>query len=153
MTFIRSFLVAGIVAVLLGFALRNVFGFWETMALAFVAQFLVAFIYSSFKINNNTTLITDFDNELNQLLDLSETSIPCPCGNFVYTDNIFVSLEHGYTCEKCNNEFRIDISLTPTLLTTPLNVGFDFDKNTEENTEEKTDNISITQEYTKGTEL
>ena len=150
MIFIRSVLIAGVVAGFFGFALRNVFGLWEAAALAFVLQFIIAFVYSSFRINKNTTLTAEFGNELEQLLALSETSIPCPCGNFVYTDNIFVSLEHGYTCEKCNNEFRIDVSLTPTLLTTPVNeVSHAF----KEISEEEPKGVSITQEYTKGTEL
>jgi hypothetical protein len=151
MIFVRSFLIAGIISLAFGYSLSKFFGFWEATVLAFVIQFVIAFVYSSFKISKNTTLSAEFENELEQLLALSETSIPCPCGNFVYTDNIFVSLEHGYTCEKCNNEFRIDISLTPTLLTTPLNVGYDFDKNTE--AEAEAEDVSITQEYTKGTEL
>ena len=155
MTFIRSFLIAGVVAALFGFALRNVFGFWEGTALAFVLQFVVAFVYSSFKISKNTNLTLEFENELEQLLGLSEASVPCPCGNYIYTDNIFLNLENMYTCEKCNNEFRIDISLTPTLLTTPINVGHKFEELPEEtDTEDKTeDSVSITQEYTKGTEL
>jgi len=153
MTFIRSFLIAGIVAGLFGFALRNVFGFWEAAALAFVLQFLVAFVYSSFKITKTTNLTAEFESELGQLLSLSEASVACPCGNYIYTDNIFLNLENGYTCEKCNNEFRIDISLTPTLLTAPLNVNHKFEEPTEEPTEEEAKNVSITQEYTKGTEL
>jgi hypothetical protein len=153
MTFIRSFLIAGIVAGLFGFALRNVFGFLEAAALAFVLQFLVAFVYSSFKITKHTNLTEEFESELGQLLSLSEASVACPCGNYIYTDNIFLNLENGYTCEKCNNEFRIDISLTPTLLTTPLNVSHNFEEITEEPTEEEAKNVSITQEYTKGTEL
>jgi len=150
MTFIRSFLIAGAVAVLFGFGLKNVFGFWEALSLAFVLQFVIAFLYTSLKINKNTTLTKEFENELEQFMTFSEASILCPCGNYTYTDNIFLNAENGYTCEKCNNEFRIDISLTPTLITTPLNVGHNFEKNIER---EPTDDISITQEYTKGTEL
>jgi len=149
MIFIRSFLIAGIIAAAFGYSFHKFFGFWEGTVLAFAVQFVIAFVYSSFKISKNSALTAEFENELEQLLSLSETSVPCPCGNFVYTDNIFLNLQNGYTCEKCNNEFRIDISLTPTLLTTPLNVGYDFEKNAEEEPKD----VSITQEYTKGTEL
>ena len=144
MTFVRSFLIAGIVAVLFGFGLKNVFGFWEATALTFVLQFIIAFVYSSVKISKNTVLTQEFENEIEQLLSLSEASVACPCGNYSYTDNLFVNLENGYTCEKCNNEFRIDISLTPTLLTTPVNaVNTNFNDPKED--------ISITQQqYDKG---
>tara|TARA_R110002050_G_scaffold193103_2_gene327947 strand:- start:70 stop:519 length:450 start_codon:yes stop_codon:yes gene_type:complete len=143
MTFIRSFLIAGIVAVLFGFGLKNVFGFWEAAALAFVLQFIIAFIYTSIKISKNTVLTQEFENELEQLLSLSEASVACPCGNYTYTDNLFVNLENGYTCEKCNNEFRIDISLTPTLLTIPVNAA-------STNFDDPGDDVSITQQYDKG---
>ena len=144
MTFIRSFLIAGIVAVLFGFGLKNIFGFWESSALAFVLQFIIAFVYSSLKISKNTVLTQEFENELEQLLSLSEASVACPCGNYTYTDNLFVNLENGYTCEKCNNEFRIDISLTPTLLTTPVNAASN-------NFNNPTEDVSITQQqYDKG---
>ena len=143
MTFIRSFLIAGIVAILFGFGLKNVFGFWEASALAFVLQFIVAFVYSSFRINKNAVLTQEFTNEIEQLLSLSEASVVCPCGNYTYTDNLFLGLENGYTCEKCNNEFRIDISLTPTLLTTPIDIASTKFNNPEED-------VSITQQYDKG---
>ena len=152
MTFIRSFLIAGIVAALFGFGLKNVFGFWEASALAFVTQFIIAFVYSSLKISKNTTLTAEFEGELEQLLSLSEGAVPCPCGNYTHTDNIFLNLENEYTCEKCNNEFRIDISLTPTLLTTPMDVSKQFQNITDE--PKPTKDVSFTkQEYTEGTEL
>ena len=40
-----------IVAVLFGFAFRNILGFLEGTALAVVLQFIIAFIYSSLRIN------------------------------------------------------------------------------------------------------
>jgi len=144
MTFIRSFLIAGVVAVLFGFGLKNIFGFWEAATLSFVLQFIIAFVYSSLKISKNTALTQEFETELEQLLSLSEASVACPCGNYTYSDNIFVNLENGYTCEKCNNEFRIDISLTPTLLTTPVNAA-------STNFNEPKEDVSITQQqYDKG---
>ena len=153
MTFLRSFLIAGVVAVLFGVGLRGIFGFWEATALALVLQFVTAFIYSSVKINKNTNLTAEFESELDQLLSLSEVSVACPCGNYTYTDNIFLNLENGYTCEECNNEFRVDISLTPTLLTTPINVGKNFEVLPEDIPTTGDKDVSITEEYTKGTEL
>ena len=146
MTFIRSFLIAGIVAALFGFGLKNVFGLWEATILAFVLQFVIAFVYSSLKINKNTTLTTQFEAELEELLSLSEGSVACPCGNYVHKDNIFLNSDNMYTCEKCNNEFRIDISLTPTLLTEPVDINKKFEQLTKED-------IPVDKKDTKGTEL
>ena len=148
MIFIRSFLITSIISILFGFALRNVFGFWEALSLAFVIQFLFAFSISSFRINKVQTLTGEFEGELQQLLDLNEVSVPCPCGNYVHTDNIFLNLENSYTCEKCNNDFKLIVNITPTLVTEIVDVNqtvADFDKESKD--------VEITSEYKQGTEL
>ena len=148
MIFIRSFLITGIISVLFGFALRNVFGFWEALSLAFVIQFIVAFSISSFRINKVQALTGEFEGELQQLLDLNEVSVPCPCGNYVHTDNVFLNLENSYTCEKCNNDFKLVVNITPTLVTEVVDVNqavTDFAKEVKD--------VEITSEYKQGTEL
>ena len=148
MIFIRSLLITGIISVLIGFALRNIFGFWEALTLAFVTQFIFSFIFSSFKINRVQNLTDEFETELQQLLDLNEISIPCPCGNYTYTDNIFLNMENTFTCEKCNNTFKLIINVTPTLVTEVVDVGQAVTDLTRD-----VKDIEITSEYKQGTEL
>ena len=65
-------------------------------------------------------------------------------------------MESAYNCEKCNNEFKIDVNITPTLVTNPVDVNktfADLTKETDKALASDADGISITQEYTKGTEL
>tara|TARA_R110000824_G_scaffold14684_3_gene62342 strand:+ start:1411 stop:1869 length:459 start_codon:yes stop_codon:yes gene_type:complete len=152
MTILRSLVITILVSAAIGFGLRNVFGFWETAVLAFVCQFLFAFIVSSLKINRVSNLTQEFDDELQQLLNLSEASISCPCGNFSFTENIFLNMENTYTCEKCKNDFRLEINVTPTLLTHPVSINQSFPDLTNEELPEE-DEIKITSEYTQGTEL
>ena len=151
MTILRSFLITLIVAIAFAFGLRNIIGFWETLALAIVIQFIIAFVYSSFKISRVDNLTQEFEGELQQLLDLSEVTIACPCGNYTFTENVFLNMENTYTCEKCNNDFRIEVSISPTLLTQPVNVNQAFAELTKE--EEADDDIKITSSYSQGTEL
>ena len=151
MTILRSFLITLLVAIAFAFGLRNIIGFWETLALAIVIQFIIAFVYSSFKISRVDNLTQEFEGELQQLLDLSEVTIACPCGNYTFTENVFLNMENTYTCEKCNNDFRIEVSITPTLLTQPVNVNQAFAELTKE--EEVEDEIKITSSYSQGTEL
>ena len=154
MTILRSLLITILVSIAIGFGLRNVFGFWETAILAFVIQFLISFIVSSLKINKVDTLTAEFESELQQLLDLSEVTISCPCGNYSFTENVFLNLENTYTCEKCNNDFRLEINVTPTLLTQPVSVNQSFaDLTKTELPEDNNDEIKITSEYKQGTEL
>ena len=151
MTILRSFLITLLVAIAFAFGLRNIIGFWETLALAIVIQFIIAFVYSSFKISRVDNLTQEFEGELQQLLDLSEVTIACPCGNYTFTENVFLNMENTYTCEKFNNDFRIEVSITPTLLTQPVNVNQTFAELTKE--EEADDDIKITSSYSQGTEL
>ena len=151
MTILRSFLFTLLVAIAFALGLRNIIGFWETLALAIVIQFIIAFVYSSFKISRVDNLTQEFEGELQQLLDLSEVTIACPCGNYTFTENVFLNMENTYTCEKCNNDFRIEVSITPTLLTQPVNVNQAFAELTKE--EEVEDDIKITSSYSQGTEL
>ena len=154
MTILRSLLITILVSIAIGFGLRNVFGFWETAILAFVIQFLISFIVSSLKINKVDTLTAEFESELQQLLDLSEVTIACPCGNYSFTENVFLNLENTYTCEKCNNDFRLEVNVTPTLLTQPISVNQSFaDLTKTDLPEDNNDEIKITSEYKQGTEL
>tara|TARA_R100001163_G_C5058564_1_gene195193 strand:+ start:405 stop:863 length:459 start_codon:yes stop_codon:yes gene_type:complete len=152
MTILRSLLITVLVSVAIGFGLRNLFGFWETAVLAFVLQFLTSFIVSSLRINKVDNLTVEFESELQQLLDLSEVSISCPCGNYTFTENIFMNLENTYTCEHCNNDFRLEVTVTPTLLTQPVSINQSFADLTKEELPED-DEIKITSEYKQGTEL
>ena len=126
MTLLRSVVITILVSLGFAFGLKNLLGFWETFSLAIVIQFIVGFIYNSKKINKVQVLTTDFQNELEQLLSLSEAKIPCPCGNYTYTTNLFYNIEETYVCEECGNEFRIEFSATPTLLTQPVYTEQDF---------------------------
>jgi len=146
MTIFRSILITSIVAVLFGFAFRNILGFLEGTALAVALQFIIAFIYSSLRINKVQNLTDEFEGELQQLLNLSETIIECPCGNYTFTENIFLNIENTYVCEKCNNEFRLNVAITPTLITQPVD--------TDQPITSLSDNdIEIISKYEKGTEL
>ena len=148
MIFIRSLLITGIISVLIGFALRNVFGFWESVSLAFVIQFVISFAISSLRINKIQNLTGEFESELQQLLDLNEVNIPCPCGNYTHTDNIFFNLENIYTCQECNNDFKLMVNITPTLVTEIV----DVDQAVADFAKEATD-VEITSKYAQGTEL
>ena len=111
-------------------------------------QVIVAFSISSLRINKVQALTGEFEGELQQLLDLNEVSVPCPCGNYVYTDNIFFNLENSFTCEKCNNDFKLVVNITPTLVTEIVDVN-----QAVANFAKEAKDFEITSDYKQGTEL
>tara|TARA_R100000742_G_C4265248_1_gene83252 strand:+ start:186 stop:647 length:462 start_codon:yes stop_codon:yes gene_type:complete len=149
MTFLRSIIISIVVSLGFGFGLKNIIGFWEAFSLALVMQFVIAFIYNSTKISKVQELTNDFQNELDQLLGLSEAKIACPCGNYTYTTNLFLNVEETYKCEKCGNEFRIDFSATPTLLTQPVYTQSEIDLKDGKNDEE----VKFTSDYEPGSKI
>jgi transposase-like protein len=151
MTLFRSIIITILVSLGFAFGLKNLLGFWETFALSFVVQFIVSFVYRSSKINQVQTLTGDFQQELDQLLSLSETKIVCPCGSYTYTTNLFPNVEETFKCEKCGNDFRVDIGITPTLLTQPIYT--EQTVNNIQEVEDIKDEIKITSDYQPGTEL
>ena len=153
MTLLRSLLITLLVSLGFGFGLKNIFGFWETFILAFVTQFIVSFLYNSSKINKVDLLTNEFQQELDQLLSLSETKIMCPCGGYTYTTNLFPNIEEVFKCEKCGNDFRVDISVTPTLLTQPVYTEQNVNIDTSMENQQTEDNIKITSDYKPGKEL
>jgi len=149
MTFLRSIIITVLVALGFAFGLKNILGFWETFTLAVVLQFLAAFLYSSSKISRVKELTNEFQSELDQLLSLSEAKIACPCGNYTYNTNLFLNVEETFKCEKCGNEFRIDFSATPTLLTQPVYTQQETDFKEQVSNEE----VKFTSDYKPGKEL
>ena len=57
-------------------------------------------------------------------------------------------MDNTYTCEKCNNTYRVDVNLVPTLLTETVNVNKTF-----ADLAKKVEDVEITSDYTPGTEL
>tara|TARA_R110000824_G_scaffold335348_2_gene521922 strand:- start:531 stop:995 length:465 start_codon:yes stop_codon:yes gene_type:complete len=154
MIIFRSLFITLLISLLFGFALRNVFGFLESTCLAFGIQFVVSFIISSYKINRIQILSTEFQAEIDQLIDLSEVNIACPCGNYTFTENIFPNVLSTYICEKCNNEFKIDVNITPTLVTNPIDVNKAFaDLGTDPNLVQDSNVVQDSNKDAEGTEL
>ena len=75
MIIVRSLFITLLISLIFGFALRNVFGFFESTCLAFGIQFVGSFIASSYKINKIQILSSEFQAEIDQLVSLSEVTI------------------------------------------------------------------------------
>ena len=98
----------------------------------------------------NVVVLNVSDSTLpNEPVEVAEPLIPVAVCNTIlpapFTENIFPNVENTYVCEKCNNEFKLDVTVTPTLLTQPVNVDQPITA--------LKDDVEITSEYKQGTEL
>ena len=127
MNILKSLLITCFVSLLFAYGLRNITGFWEAFALSFALQFVVAFVYSSFKITKEDEIVDTFQAELDELLEASSVMVECPCGKNRFVDTVFVGIENLFDCSVCGSTFKTDVTLTPTLMTEPINVNKSFE--------------------------
>lgn len=128
MTIIKSLFITSIVSALFGYSLASVFGFWQAFCLAFAAQIVISFTYSSWKLSREEVVINMYQEEIDNLLDLSRVIIECPCGKNRFEDVLFVGQDNVFECDVCGNTFKADINVVPTLLTEPVNPGTTFEQ-------------------------
>jgi len=81
----------------------------------------LAFSLSSKKISKEQQLTDMYQAEVDELLDMSLVNIECPCGKNKFEASLFASIENVFDCSVCGNKFKADITITPTLLTEPVN--------------------------------
>ena len=122
MSILKSLFITSIISLLFGFGLHKIVGFWEGFALSFALQLVVSFVYSSWKITQEQDLLDKVQQDIDNLLDMSMVTIECPCGKNKFEDTVFVGIENIYTCDSCGNKFKTDITITPTLLTEPVDI-------------------------------
>jgi len=127
MNIVRSIGITAIISAIVGFALRTLLGFWEIFSLAAVLQFVAFFTYNSYQITKTTQNNTEADVAFENLLALSEADIVCPCGNYTVRDYVYAGIENTFKCEKCSNTFKVSITLTPTLVTEPVDINQTFE--------------------------
>ena len=127
MIILKSLITTAIISALIAFGLKNVTGFWEAFCLSFAAQTIFTFIFSSRRLSREQQIVDSFTSDMEELLDVSRAGIECPCGKNKFEDTVFVGIDNIFTCDICSNKFRVDISVTPTLITTPLSKDVSFE--------------------------
>ena len=121
MIILKSLVITTLISALIAVGLRNLTGFWEAFCLAWATQAVAYFIYSSWKISREEQLSDAFQSEIEELLDMSMVDVECPCGKNKFETAIFPTIDNIFDCEVCGSKFKSDISITPTLLTEPVN--------------------------------
>lgn len=66
--------------------------------------------------------------EYEKIFDAQLVELPCVCGGNTFEGLFSPKLENIVTCQKCNNNYRVDVSYNSVLLSEPLNVEQTFDE-------------------------
>ena len=127
MIILKSLFITAVISALIAFGLKNIIGFWEAFCLSFAAQTILTFIFTSRRISREQQVIDNFTDEIEDILDVSRAVVECPCGKNKFEDTVFVGVDNVFRCEACNNEFKVDVTLTPTLITTPISKDVSFE--------------------------
>tara|TARA_R110000796_G_scaffold61133_1_gene141548 strand:+ start:42 stop:464 length:423 start_codon:yes stop_codon:yes gene_type:complete len=121
MIILKSFFITAVISLLIAFGLKNIVGFWEAFSIAIAIQVVISFAYSSLKLTREQALIDQFEADMSEVLSMSTVTVECPCGKNTFEDVIFTGIENTFECDECGSKFRSDISITPTLITEPVN--------------------------------
>ena len=110
-----------IISLALGYALRNILGFFETAILAAFLQLIAPSIWNAiFKYREQ---IFQLESEINYLVDLNTAEVDCPCGNYKFSEIVVVTDDTVETkCPKCEGTYRLIPSVRAVLTTEVLDV-------------------------------
>lgn len=123
MIIFKSLFITVTISLLLAYGLKNLIGFWEAFSLSIALQFIASFVVSSWKITREQSLIDQFEVDMSEVIDMSTVTIECPCGKNKFEDVVFTGIENMFNCDECGSKFKIGVSITPTLITEPINTA------------------------------
>lgn len=123
-----SLIVTLLVSFLFAFGLSKVFGLWQAFSLACIGQYVIFFFYNNYIISRRSVQREELINERLDILSKNVVSFQCPCGKHVFDEVIYINDENVFKCEKCNEQIKVEIGLTPIVKTNPLNVAEAYSK-------------------------
>ena len=113
-----------VVSVVFGYTLKTFFGGWlDAFVFAFLLQLIGHYFYNDIKIRKDALAQEKLINERFDILSRNFVKFNCPCGDNIFEEIIYPGEENTFVCEKCNQLIKVNMELTPVLVTTPLAVN------------------------------
>lgn len=110
-----------LLSVLMGYAIAPLIGGWlQGFWFTFVLQVLGNYFYNDYRIRTRTR---EEEINLNERLDILSRNLinfDCPCGEYLFNEAIYPGKDNIFKCEKCNQTIRVDVAMTPVVITQPL---------------------------------
>lgn len=118
-----SVFVTAAVSLLFAYGLSNVLGFGRGVALGVVLQTVGFSLYLNYCSNRQ---VIEHENIINERLDILSKNVvtfQCPCGKGVFDEIIYINDDNTFECTKCDQQIKVEVTLTPIVKTNPLNVA------------------------------
>jgi hypothetical protein len=128
LSIVKSTLITLLISFGIGFAFRNVFGFWESFVLTSILQYIIAFTVKNIAINKTNKIIQELATDIEDLLENQQVNVTCPCGNNTIPVIVMHNEDIIVECDKCNNTFKVIPEITTQLVTEPLNMENIYNK-------------------------
>lgn len=120
-TAIMGLTITLVLSAVLGYGLAGLIGSWgQSFCLVLAIQFLVNYFYSDYRIRKSTAQKESILNERLDILSRNLVKFDCPCGEYLFEEVIYPGRENMFKCESCKQTVRINVDLTPVVITTPL---------------------------------
>ena len=117
-----SLLIVLIISAALGYAFRNVLGFFETAILAAFLQLIAPSVWNA--IFKHKEKVLQLEGEINYLVELNTAEVDCPCGNYKFNEIVVITDSTVESkCPKCGGVYRLVPSVKAILTTEVVDVN------------------------------
>tara|TARA_R100001443_G_scaffold116114_1_gene135655 strand:+ start:147 stop:554 length:408 start_codon:yes stop_codon:yes gene_type:complete len=117
-----SLLIVLIISAALGYAFRNVLGFFETAILAAFLQLIAPSVWNA--IFKHKEKVLQLESEINYLVELNTAEVDCPCGNYKFNEIVVITDSTVESkCPKCGGVYRLVPSVKAILTTEVVDVN------------------------------
>ena len=112
-----SILVTTLISIGIGFGLAPILGFWQSCLLGFIVQIVGNWFYNDYKIKEFTNKQEQILNERLDILSRNFVKFDCPCGKNAFEEIVYVGSDNVFECSKCQQQIKVDVTLTPIIVT------------------------------------
>jgi len=117
-----SLLIVLVISAALGYAFRNVLGFFETAILAAFLQLIAPSVWNA--IFKHKEKVLQLEGEINYLVELNTAEVDCPCGNYKFSEIVVITDSTVESkCPKCGGVYRLVPSVKAILTTEVVDVN------------------------------
>lgn len=119
---VLSIIITSIVSAAVAFGVSKFLGFWQAFSLVFVLQLLLFYFINNRSIFKQQLEMERLLNERYDTLSKNVVMFECPCGQNTFEEVIYINGENVFGCPKCNNDIKLNVAMSPTLVTNPVDL-------------------------------